>query len=81
MFIKSSVEKIQTTNFLYENRLINLTTVAAIGKSEVKIPPDCLWYTIKFTHSKSHISEWFFNNIEERDKEYNSLLKILGFNG
>ena len=74
MYVSCNIESVTKGDFVYANRPINMDLVLSFGKS-IATPKDVgqTFFTIKFTHSKTHISEWFFNNEKNRDEAFAKL--------
>jgi hypothetical protein len=80
-FIKSPIEYFEVEGVTYRNPLINIDAVGVIEKSKgfsdrgLKAK---MWEipTIDF-HMKGYYGMfvWYFENVAQRDKEFNSLLK------
>ncbi len=59
----------------YTNRAVNLSTVSVIGKAMVDRNEIYSFYTIRFSHNKTHSTEWYFVNKKDRDKVYENIEK------
>lgn len=75
IYCKKEFREIYVDNTLYYcNRVVNLDYVSVLGTNAVKRDGIHTFYTIRFSHSKSNSTEWYFINKENRDKVYESIL-------
>ncbi len=58
----------------YTNRVVNLNHVSVLGKSYVNRNEMYSFYTIRFSHSKNHSTEWYFANKEDRDNVFEGII-------
>lgn len=80
MFIHCDQETVENKDidFKYVNRPINLDQIISFGKATVTPKnTDIMFYTIKFTHSKTLIVEWFFSDVARRDNCFHSILAAI----
>ena len=58
----------------YSNRVVNLSQTNVLGKSISKKEGLPTFYTIRFSHTKNHSTEWYFTNKGDRDTIYEIIM-------